>query len=661
MKTNKFIMILFLLLFSFSLSVFSYTTLNEWANGQFSSSGCSGYLASSCFPQYDLSLNFSLITISDTSSYLPVVFYNLMDTNNPEFDKRYFYLVSGNDVNIYDTSDGGYYSSYSNSIFTTGSISCRPFFKRNLMNNGYDMVTVQNISNLNSIISVSGMNTDKSFYSNQYKIINGSIKDCDMNFLSNDNYLSILLSNGTVETYQINESTIEIKNSISVVPPTVNYTYPVYSDSIVMYDMNNDNHDDLIYAVPYSYSDANYRYGYIRYGIYDVYNKNNILSVQNVLEDQRAVASYGEDSYTSVNLALVKTGLSSSNYKIYIKAHHYYLSSGQYYQITSNYVFNTAGDILFQPNDFTANGNKTQSNIVFTDFNYDGFIEPCLLNFNALKCYNSAFVNLVTVSNYITNSDFISMAKYTNSTYMAVIAKDSIYEFNSSEAWKIYNLSYNKFDYEMPLSLIAKGNYSNDLFAVYKTFIDMYQLKSNVVVCGDNVCSQFETALICPEDCFIGTAVNTTKLNPTVPCVNNSQCLSGQCIDYRCSYLSVNQVCSVDTQCLSTACTNGKCEQSSLSQNLNQAKNEWFGYDDMTANIIALCITLVMTLVIVVVVVMISGSGVISGVSGFIVFASNLVFWTFFGWLNPFILFSIVILIVGLAMLYIFMKSQGGK
>jgi hypothetical protein len=212
----------------------------------------------------------------------------------------------------------------------------------------------------------------------------------------------------------------------------------------------------------------------------------------------------------------------------------------------------------------------------------------------------------------------------------------------------------------MPLSLVSKSNYSNDIFSVYSTFIDMYQLKSQITICGDNVCSIFENPLICPEDCYTPENVTYVLKNPTLPCVNNSECLSNSCNDYRCTYLTVNQVCYNDNQCLSEECTLGKCEQSSLSQKIDNAKNELFGYDEFTSNIIALIVTILISLGVIVAIAIMTKNGMVAGVSGFIVLSGCLVFFTFFGWLSSFILIGVFILIIGLIMLYVFTKSSSG-
>ena len=72
MKLNKYFIIIFMILLS--INIFSYTSHTQWGNSEFDASGVSGSLATSLYPQYDTSLNFSLIPISDSSDYLPIVY-----------------------------------------------------------------------------------------------------------------------------------------------------------------------------------------------------------------------------------------------------------------------------------------------------------------------------------------------------------------------------------------------------------------------------------------------------------------------------------------------------------------------------------------------------------------------------------------------------------
>lgn len=684
MKNKLLIIPILIILCSFI--VFSFSTHTEWGNGEYDSSGCKGYLASSCYPQSDMSMNFTLLTISDSSLYIPELFYNLLDSEDETHSNRYFYLVSGNTINIYNTNDASLYTSYINPLYTSNKIMCSPFFLREdyYSDRGYNLITLENTTSGYRIMISDMFTPGRSFaVLNSLIIENKTPVACDMYFPSVSGYYSILYSDGNISIYKINatpSNSIEYITTVNTgvnVQSSINFNYPDYSSPIILNDMNNDGYDDLVFAIPFSTSDGSYRYGNTKIGVYDIYHDTYILAPITKNHNQRLSSGNGAEIYDAVHVSAVKTGLSTSNYKIYVNTNYKYYNNvlaDYYYRNNNNYVYNQAGDVLFNPNYLEyATGNYNSSNIVFTDYNFDGLIEACLFDYRVnglignFSCYNSAFNKIFSASGEHKNSTyspFISMMKLNDDDNMVFITRTGIYDFNASDTWNIYNLSYINYVYSMPAGLISKINYSNDIFSVYSTIIDMLQLKTEIVSCGDSICSPFENPLICPEDCFNqnGTLPQSPYLNPTLPCMNNSQCLSGQCIDYRCSYLSVNQACSVDAQCLSDQCTNGICEQSSLAQNLDQAKNEWFGYDDATSNLVALAITLVLSIAVMVIVALVCKSGIVAAVSGVLVMFGCLAFFTFvLTWINPILVFIICILIVGLVMLYIFMKSQGGR
>jgi hypothetical protein len=242
--------------------------------------------------------------------------------------------------------------------------------------------------------------------------------------------------------------------------------------------------------------------------------------------------------------------------------------------------------------------NHPESNIVFTDFNYDGFNEACLVKWNAsFECYNSAFNNLISIGG-VSIPPFISMGKFTNNTYMSLISNATIRDFNTTSIWTVYNLSYNKFVYEMPVSLVSKSNYSNDIFAVYNTFIDMYQLKSYITVCGDNVCSPTENPLICPEDCYVPENNTVTALKITGEfCIDNNECDSGLCDTGKCILKIGNADCSSDSQCLSGSCLHDKCTSAGSSNSFKALINNLFGFSDSDGVTFYLLVAMVIFLI----------------------------------------------------------------
>lgn len=661
MKINN-IFIFILITLILSVSVFSYTTYLEYGNGKTLTSGCNNWLWSSCYPQNDLSLNFTApITISAGNTYYPVLFYNMLDSNNPDYSKRYFYTVTNNVISVFNSDDGALYSQFT----TTGQLKGSIKFVR--VSNGYNIIALENRGVHNYLTSIK-MNNDKSMiYDVELQTVDNTTEFFDSNFPSNKYFAAYSKSsNGFINLYLIDNFNFDAVASISlslsnIITPI--YSTPESSNQIMIYKDSTTAHEILVYAIPYN---SNAYTVYLKYGVYDIDTASYLTTPADILV--KANPAMTTAGLTSVNLAVVRHGTSTSADKIYIHTQSTFSYSGTHAD-SNNFLYTSSGTQLYNDlyNGYTQSPN---SNAVFSDFNYDGIIEMCInqdmyrtmTSHNYfLNCYDSLFnliYNISTASYY----EYISLGKYENTSYMSLLTKDGIYRLNDTNITKIYNLS-NINSYQIPLSTIQKTDYSNDIVAVSVNNIIIRELTQSLSVCGDGICSLYENPLSCAIDCFNtnGTINTDINKNPTLPCQNDSQCLSGKCIDYRCSYLIVNQVCSADAQCLSQKCTSGKCEQSSLWQWIDQSKNETFGYDAFTSLLVSMLIIIIVSAALLISIAIVTKSALAGGIAGGLAAICGFVFFTIVGWISPIFLFCTLVLIVAVVMLYIFMKSQGGK
>jgi len=112
--------------------------------------------------------------------------------------------------------------------------------------------------------------------------------------------------------------------------------------------------------------------------------------------------------------------------------------------------------------------------------------------------------------------------------------------------------------------------------------------------------------------------------------------------------------CSENIECLSGACLNDKCKKASLSQNVEASKDEMFGDDSDTNNMIALTFMIVIAGGIA-----IGIHSIMGAVVGALVFVVLGIFFTIIGWLSVFILFGIFIVII-ISGVFMLLLSGGG-
>lgn len=665
MKIPKYLLIVFLFLILLSVNIFSFSNAFNWGNQGYDVSGAEGYLFSSGFPQTDTSLNFTRITISDASAYPPVLFNNIL-YQNTDTESKFLYLVYGNTISMYESDTGNLYSSYTNSVYTSTAILCQPHFYYDNSVNSYKMIVFENTTS-GMKLSSNFMTSVSQFAVEDYIDVPNTAKTCYYDL--NSEYYNIMLSNGTIMTYEISDSGIDYLSSyntetaipqiVGAAYPTFTYTYPYYSNLMSAEDINFDGHDDLLYAIPYRVTDGSYTKLYIKFGIRDIYNNANILSPVDYNTGIAVLSTSALNGFVSANTAFVKTGNMGSQHKIYLHGGYtaYFNPTGTTSKTFYNYVFSTSGSNLYAYNPFSLGTDRNSTYLTFTDYNFDGSLESCYGDYNKnLICMDSTFNNVFSIANF-TSTNPISTAKLTDDAYINFIDKKAIYSINGTNLFNIYNFSYNNYGYVLPLSLINKNNYSNDVMAVYSTFTDTYQLREGLIICGDNICSFFETALTCAADCFTQTEV-TELLDILSPCTDDSDCMSGLCDIGKCILKGTNDECTADTQCLSGECINNVCKAAGIFAEISQMKNQAIGeseFDGTVLFIIFIIIVFAATLYM-----CYALGSVIPVFLG--LFACFTIFISFaaFSWLPAWLILSFIIILIAAVILMFFLFGNKG-
>lgn len=172
---------------------------------------------------------------------------------------------------------------------------------------------------------------------------------------------------------------------------------------------------------------------------------------------------------------------------------------------------------------------------------------------------------------------------------------------------------------------------------------------SNVATYEQNMLIQNDGLLFSDGECFSGEprSIYEEEIpldlgDLTTPCSENSDCNSGYCEYNTCQLKPSNYACNLDAECLSGNCLENKCTKPSLSDSLNQGKNSQFGSDSATGNIVSLFLIVGLTIVIIV-----GSGGSLAGivVGGFTFVATSILF-TILGWLSPFILLGVFIVLL---------------
>jgi len=152
-------------------------------------------------------------------------------------------------------------------------------------------------------------------------------------------------------------------------------------------------------------------------------------------------------------------------------------------------------------------------------------------------------------------------------------------------------------------------------------------------------------------DNIILTSTESTIFSVGEPCASNDECITDKCQNGICVYKLFKESCINNIECLSESCVNGGCLKASTWERIDASKDEQFGNDSATNNFIALFI--------------------MCGICGFIIwwgrsimavilaiglFIVMSIFFAIVGWLSPFILLGLIVMVL---VFFVFMSVIG--
>lgn len=137
-------------------------------------------------------------------------------------------------------------------------------------------------------------------------------------------------------------------------------------------------------------------------------------------------------------------------------------------------------------------------------------------------------------------------------------------------------------------------------------------------------------------------------------CNEDADCEVGVCQYGICRPGGRGEYCDESEDCISGICSNNVCTAGTLFQNLNAMKNEQVGEDSQSANLIALFFMIGVP-----VAVIFAGRSMFAVAGGMVLYFGLAFFFTFIGWLSPFILVGSIFM--GLILLVMgFVIGMGG-
>ena len=137
-------------------------------------------------------------------------------------------------------------------------------------------------------------------------------------------------------------------------------------------------------------------------------------------------------------------------------------------------------------------------------------------------------------------------------------------------------------------------------------------------------------------------------------CNSDAECQTGLCEYHYCTLQKERGICTFDEQCLSGECSKNVCTKAGIWDSIEASKTQQYGNDDKSNNFVSLVFMLGIPMVILI------GGGaslvaVILSLGAFIVLGF---FFALVGWLSPFILLGIIILVL-FALVLLFLLKGG--
>jgi len=306
------------------------------------------------------------------------------------------------------------------------------------------------------------------------------------------------------------------------------------------------------------------------------------------------------------------------------------------------------------------------SNWAVADYNKDGINEGCyatngynLAGLPYLYCidqfghalYNTSIGSLENKTYTMALMDFNS-----SKSTLGVVFPDGVYYPNATvKLEKVYDtgLSRNSNYAKIGITFTSLSKINGFWISGNNTGVLVYPT-AIYVTCGDGFCDGLENSLTCPLDCSINS---TGILNGTgTPCVSSDECSVGGCVAGQCQLLGFNAFCNSNNDCLSGTCKNGRCTKPTLWTSIDASKTENFGDDKPTNNLLSLIFMLSIAGILIGVGVRNqSNATVYAGLASFFMMGF---FFAVVGWLSPFLIFGLVIVLIAII---VFMFMMGGS
>ena len=363
---------------------------------------------------------------------------------------------------------------------------------------------------------------------------------------------------------------------------------------------------------------------------------------------------------------------------------------------SSNYniVYDDSFNVLFSQCGYYLSGGCNAGNVnqqflysskpAIVDFDKDGETEYCFFkndsginNVNFL-CYTNSFVS--PKINWTVDLNATGMSQFPDSFYMADFNTSSQYLFiatkegifDIAEEKKIYSTGYNytsatRFtDYPVlsymdsnlfdSINVVWYGNPAYVFASSTNSFI-VFNGVSGGVTCGDLVCDGSENIFTCPVDCLQGATTQGVGLN--YKCTANENCSVGLCKYGYCRLADQNEFCDANGDCISGSCNAALavCVPSTLWQKVNAGKNEQFGDDVNSNNLLSIAIIMVLSVAVGMAVGK-YGGGMVAILLSILVFFVGSLFFAIVAWLSWFIVLIELILLIASVVVMVLLGSR---
>jgi len=408
---------------------------------------------------------------------------------------------------------------------------------------------------------------------------------------------------------------------------------------------------------------------YIPIGFYDrdvdsseEYYGNLLNGTADYLDEYFGENVFGssETNYRDTSDFVAKIG---NNYRIFS----YRFTGGGTHIYNSVFISDLSGNnLLYQTSDEVGSeaiadlmnniSLKRYSNWAVADYDKDGSNEACFLVKLAndeiwLQCYESTlsesngdirvnYTSLIgNVSNFVL-ADFVP-----TKNVLGIATKEGIF-YPDDKVFSTDKLA----GFGFPITTISNIHSQVPMY-VYTDSDEGFIVYADVELdsCGNGDCEYWESPLSCCDydDCLAGnsTRCNCCDFPPDVdyegeyregsPCETDDDCEGNLICEYGvCTKLIFGGECEQDSDCLSGECLNGYCTKASWWNKLSASKDQQFGDDVNTNNFIALFFIIAIAGYL-----MFNGN-ILAGILAMFILA---IFFTIVGWLSVFILFGFIL------------------